>query len=212
MLKYSFLSGKQKSYDNIQLLDIILHSSEVMANLVNDLLEVIDCEQQQTGMTFRMISLPLLLDKVHAAFRSEARRLGVLLDFEVAPGVPQLMQGDSNRLIQILTHLLCNSFNATGRRNKDFGEHKGRITVTVSMEANSHDMVLFQVTDNGCGIGEEEQTLLFVPFYHENSMHFNTNDAPGYGVGLYLCKSLVTTMGYVNYSIICCVSISWECV
>jgi signal transduction histidine kinase len=90
---------------------------------------------------------------------------------------------DKNRLNQILLNLCSNSFKFTT---------EGSIDINISYVSNTQEQVLFEVVDTGCGITKDKMELLFQPFAKVN------NDAvsrqAGYGLGLYLCKMLVTLM------------------
>ena len=52
-----------------------------------------------------------------------------------------------------------------------------------------HDKVIITVSDNGCGMCEEEMKKIFEPFYRVDKAR--SRKAGGAGLGLSLCKRIV---------------------
>jgi len=77
-------------------------------------------------------------------------------------------------LVQVFNNLIQNAIHAIE------GEKKGEITISVRKENKS---VLIEVNDNGCGISEEEQEKLFVPYF--------TTKSSGSGIGLSMVKQII---------------------
>ena len=195
MVKFLSLNEKCPSTDFHQMVDIILHSAQVMANLFCDFLDAVQFEYSKIIIVPRKMPLNQIVERIHSVFDSEVSRLGVVLNVVMNPNVPSVMTSDSNRITQVLTHLLCNSFRAMVRSNDEFHSTSGVITLMISMANN--DLLQFEITDNGCGIPQEEQANLFSPFYQRKQAAVNVNNVPGCGLGLFLCKKLVETMGYI---------------
>ena len=62
----------------------------------------------------------------------------------------------------------------------------------VSVSISEYDMFCrIDVSDNGCGIPEEEQAKVFQRFYRSPSVA----DAEGVGIGLYLAGQIITGQG-----------------
>ena len=51
--------------------------------------------------------------------------------------------------------------------------------------------VCIQVQDQGCGIKEEEQGMIFERFYRSESV----SSEPGFGIGLYLVREVLSKQG-----------------
>ena len=92
------------------------------------------------------------------------------------------MTGDPKKLTQILLNLLSNA-------NK-YTPEKGKITVTSEL---IKDLVQVTVIDNGIGISEEDQNLLFTKFFRVENRE--TQRHPGTGLGLWITKSFVEMHG-----------------
>ena len=91
--------------------------------------------------------------------------------------VPQLFYTDRNRLTQILTNLLTNAIKHTEKGFIRFG-----------YEVTETDVV-FSVEDSGEGISEDKQEKIFSRFVQLDDW------SKGVGLGLAICKGLITRMG-----------------
>jgi two-component system nitrogen regulation sensor histidine kinase NtrY len=81
---------------------------------------------------------------------------------------------DKEQWVQVFNNLIQNAIHALeGRKN-------GQICISIRKENGS---VLIEVKDNGCGISEEEQEKLFVPYF--------TTKSSGSGIGLSMVKQIV---------------------
>jgi two-component system CheB/CheR fusion protein len=103
------------------------------------------------------------------------------LDLDL-PGEPLPVEGDRERLTQILTNLLVNAYRYTGKGG----------TVTLSAEL-AGDRVLVRVRDTGIGIAAEDLPRLFEPFTRLESAR--RRDGSGLGLGLALARQLATLHG-----------------
>jgi len=88
---------------------------------------------------------------------------------------------DFIRLQQIFTNLLNNSVHAI--------EGEGKINVVLT---ESEDKILIDVEDNGTGISEKEQSLIFERFYRGENKKYKTR---GLGLGLPFSKMIAQSMG-----------------
>jgi CheY-like chemotaxis protein len=116
-------------------------------------------------------------------FALPAREKNLRLEMDIAPDVPRIVIGDSDRLGQVLINLIGNAVKFT---------QKGEIRVSV---AASGDSLEFSVADTGIGIPEEKSELIFQSFSQADSSF--TRKFGGAGLGLAISKGLVELMGGV---------------
>ncbi len=86
---------------------------------------------------------------------------------------------DRNKLIQVLLNLLRNAAHAI--ENVD----DGRINISIDKRG---DQLGIEISDNGLGIEENKLNRIWEPF-------FTTKGEKGTGIGLDICKSIVSNLG-----------------
>ena len=120
-------------------------------------------------------------------FSSKIAKQNIDLIYNIDPGVPTQVAGDSMRLHQILTNFVKNSIRFTS---------KGEIYIGVRLQETSNDnrvKLEFEIHDTGMGMTPEKVAQLSKGFAEPVSA-LNTNGITS-GVGLIICKNLITLMG-----------------
>lgn len=148
---------------------IIRNNTDLMLNLVND---VLDLFRMETGDLHFDIKDHLLLVCCQMALESVRHRIpdGVKLTFSPA-GEPIVVHVDNLRLQQLLTNLLTNAAKFT---------EKGEINLSFQLEPD-RKKVRIAVTDTGAGIPLEKQATIF------NRFEKLDDYKPGVGLGLSIC-------------------------
>jgi PAS domain S-box-containing protein len=147
---------------------------------INDLLDFARGEMGVLKVRSQPLNVsPLLLD-LAAEVSPQFDRKKQSLELEIDDDIPLIM-ADEDRLRQVLLNLLNNAAKFTPRG--------GQITIGATV---SGKMVQLSVTDTGRGMNPEEQAHIFKPYYRVENEH-DPND--GMGIGLTLCKMLVTLEG-----------------
>ena len=118
------------------------------------------------------------------AQRADAKGLELLLD--LAPGVSEVVRGDSSRLRQIVVNLVGNAIK--------FTEH-GEVALKVQADgmAGEPHALHFIVSDTGIGIPPEKRKSIFEPFTQADAS--TTRKYGGTGLGLTISRRLVEIMG-----------------
>jgi CheY-like chemotaxis protein/anti-sigma regulatory factor (Ser/Thr protein kinase) len=104
---------------------------------------------------------------------------------DLAPGVPESVQGDPVRLGQIIVNLVANAIKFTER---------GQVAIHVETQwEDQHNIILhFVVSDTGTGIPPDRQAIIFEAFTQaDGSM---TRKFGGTGLGLTIASRLVEMM------------------
>ena len=168
-----------------------IKSSERLARLLTDLLDISKIEAGKMEIFDEEFSLQELADSVSELFTLNAQERNVALRCSLDPALPPKLVGGVARLRQIL-------FNLVGNAMK-FTEH-GSVSVEMvplSSPAGCETRVLFSVIDTGIGIPESKFEELFKPFVQIEGSY--TRKYQGVGLGLAIVRRLVELMhGHIH--------------
>jgi signal transduction histidine kinase/CheY-like chemotaxis protein len=163
----------------------ICQSSNLLLNIVNDILDMSRIESDRFELVTEEYSLPSLIHDV--ANLNLLHKGNKKIDFrlELDDNLPSRIYGDELRIKQILSNLLSNAFKYT---------LAGSVVLRVDSQPLSGDNVQlrFRVSDTGIGIKPQDMDKLFVKYgrLHSSSHH----NIEGTGLGLAICKSMVDLM------------------
>jgi two-component system CheB/CheR fusion protein len=117
-------------------------------------------------------------------YRSQAEKQGVVLDQRIE--TEGIIVGFRGEIIQVVTNLLLNALDATPPGGK-VSVHLYAAPPWLCERHNKCGYCL-SVADNGSGIDPQHYARLFEPF-------FTTKGDKGTGLGLWLCKGIVSRVG-----------------
>ncbi|CAD8149211.1 unnamed protein product [Paramecium octaurelia] len=173
----------QKNLEIAEDLQAALDNSKYMLNLSNDLL---DLAQIKNGK-FKIQKVPINLEKLIAesikmfSLKAKIKDLHLFCDYQVT--LPKFIVSDKNRIKQIIVNLISNAFKFTCTR----------IQVIVDLLANQK--LRIGVKDDGIGISEEEQKVLFKAFSKINSEESKKLNEQGVGLGLVISNQIAQNIG-----------------
>jgi signal transduction histidine kinase/ActR/RegA family two-component response regulator len=150
-----------------------------LARLVDDLLDVARVSSGRITLQKGTLDLDECVRRAVAALESSGRTQEHQLAVDVQPA---LMEGDENRLYQVVTNLVSNALKYTPAG--------GRVTVRTRVEA---EQVVLEVSDTGVGLSQEVLPRVFDLFFQAD--HTLDRSQGGLGVGLTLVKRLVELHG-----------------
>ena len=156
-------------------LEIIQKNSNLLLQLINDILDLSRIESGKSEMNLQLIEVTKLIDEIEKVQRLKMKE-GVELKI-ICPREELWLLTDRNRVMQVLFNFLSNATKNTER---------GRITLGLSQEG---EWLKLFVSDTGCGISEEKLPLIFARFEKLNDL------VQGTGLGLSICKSIVERLG-----------------
>jgi signal transduction histidine kinase/DNA-binding response OmpR family regulator len=175
------LSVEQKEY-----LDTVKLSADSLLGVINDILDFSKIEAGRIELDKADFDLRDCLETTLKTLALRADEKGLELLCEIAPEVPEVVEGDSSRLRQIVVNVVGNAIKFT---------HEGEVALKVDVEAtDGEDRLLhFTVSDTGIGIPAEKQKLIFDPFSQADAS--TTRKYGGTGLGLTISTRLVNVMG-----------------
>ncbi len=182
VLQLTGLNGEQTDYAATG-----IQSCKRLVRLLSDLLDLSRIEAGKMELYRSPMHLHDVLRQTTELFAPYARNHGLDLNFDMDPAIPACVMGDEARLQQVLTNLVGNALKFT---------HTGSVTLeahALSPLCEKQCRVLFSICDTGIGIPEDRQHDLFKPFSQINNGY--TRHYQGAGLGLAICKRLVSLMG-----------------
>ncbi len=199
----SGLNQKQRHY-----VEKVDSAARNLLGIINDILDFSKIEAGKLQFERTEFCLDDVLENLSDMAALRAQEKGLELLFDVAANVPPDLIGDPLRLGQVLINLVGNAIKFTDR---------GEITLSIRLaqthtlptttqahaiddphasttaSATSAVCLLFEVSDTGVGLSDEQCKKLFNPFAQADAS--TTRKYGGTGLGLTICKRLVELMG-----------------
>lgn len=171
----------QKSFAHM-----IHQSGKTLLSIINDILDFSKIEAGRFEFVKADFSLLEVANQVLFTLSTKAFDKSLKLDYIIDPQIPKFVNGDSDRLAQVLFNLVGNAIKFTS---------SGSVTLRIQL---ADDMagamkVLFSVEDTGIGISESDLSQLFVPF--TKAQQSGTSREAGTGLGLSISQSIIKAMG-----------------
>jgi signal transduction histidine kinase len=171
------LSSQQSEY-----LEIVRRNVEQLTNMIQDLLDATRAEAGKLSIDPSPVALDDVVTEVVQTMRSRATELGISLEHEAVDTLPPVFADDA-RIRQILINLIDNALK--------FTPSGGRVTVQTALHDAAHAKVT--VSDTGKGIPPDVVEKLFERLFQ--GARDSVTSRQGLGLGLYICRELVTLQG-----------------
>jgi PAS domain S-box-containing protein len=155
--------------------------------LINDVLDLSKIEAGKMDLFIEEVNIPSLINEVAGTLTPLIEKNHNTLEVNVDPTLTT-MPADQMKLRQGLFNLLSNA----GKFTKD-----GKVGIAVTRRASDQDQgnewVVFQVSDSGIGMSQEQIQKLFQPFTQADSS--TTRKYGGTGLGLTITQRFCELMG-----------------
>ena len=150
--------------------------------LINDVLDLSKIEAGHMEIKLAPVRVQDLVADLRRTFEPMAGQKGLSLQMEMAPDIPEAMETDAQRLVQVLKNLLSNALKFT---------EKGMVALRVQNASGGR--LAFMVQDSGIGIADEHQRLIFEPFQQADGT--TNRKYGGTGLGLSISRELTRMLG-----------------
>ena len=174
---YGQLSDKQE-----RVVVRVVANGQHLLSLINNLLDRSQLEAGAFKLHQTTFITTELLDVIPSTLNVLAEAKGLSLTTEVADDVPAVLEGDLQRLRQILINLVGNGIKFTERGG-----------VHVRLYCPDGESWAIDVSDTGPGIPAESQSRLFGAFQQIDDPAGRSQK--GFGLGLYIVRELALLMG-----------------
>jgi signal transduction histidine kinase/DNA-binding response OmpR family regulator len=173
-----------------EMVSLIRESADSLLTIIDDILDFSKIEAGRLDIEKLPMSVSEVVEKTCGLLNRLAERKGSTLMVFVDPAIPRVIEGDANRLRQILINLTNNAIKFSSGLSR-----LGHISVRATLAKRHTDRVevAFQVKDNGIGMNEAALSRLFTSFTQADVS--TTRRYGGTGLGLAISKQLANLMG-----------------
>lgn len=155
--------------------DIINQNSEILLQLINDILDLAKIEAGTLEYVRQPMNLGEVCRNIYEVHKDRVQKnVTLILDSKDANLV---INEDKNRIIQVITNLITNAIKFTVKGEIHFGFEQ------------KEGLINFYVKDTGMGISEEKIKKIFDRFVKLNTF------VQGTGLGLAICRMIVEKIG-----------------
>jgi signal transduction histidine kinase/ActR/RegA family two-component response regulator len=172
------LNAEQMEYTNT-----IRTSAVALLTVINDILDFSKMEAGRFNVDVVDIELATVISGATDIMGGYARGRGLRFNTDIDGAIPRRIRGDPGRIRQIILNLCGNAVKFTS---------KGEIGICVKL-TEKQDRIVFEVSDTGIGISEEDCAKLFKAFTQVDNS--DRRQFGGTGLGLSISKRLVELMG-----------------
>lgn len=162
-------------------------ASRHLLRLINDVLDLNKIESGGAVLKNSELNLAEMIDELNTIIRPQAIAKKQKFEIFTKSLAKEDLLGDRLRINQVLINILSNAVKYT--------PEGGNIKMTVDEAPpvdESYSSIRFTISDDGQGMSEEYQKLIFEPFSREQNPM--VNKTPGTGLGMAITKNLVDLM------------------
>ncbi len=172
--------------EHVHYLKILKSSGEHLLGLINNILQINKFDADKIEINTIDFNMRSLINNIKDSLSYLKSENNNVIHIDIDKAIPDVLQGDSLKIAQIIVNLLSNALKFT---------KEGNVWILVEcMEKTEETVTLdIKVKDDGIGISKDMQAQIFEDFYQE-SMQLDRN-YEGTGLGLAIVKRLLNAMG-----------------
>ncbi len=181
LLEHSELQDYQRNY-----LKIAKASLNNLLSMVNNVLDITKIEAGAMQVELKCFNIYEETDHATEIMKNLALNKDISINLTIDESIPECLHGDNIKMMQIYNNLLYNAVK--------FTQH-GKIDIRVSIKEKEEYFLslLFEISDTGIGIPDEEVGMLFQRFSQIKGIYSIENK--GTGLGLMISKELAELLG-----------------
>jgi len=180
------LEDESLSPTALESLNKIYVSANLLLNIINDILDLSKAEVGKLELIPSKYDVASMIYDTVQLNMVQFSHKAVDFELDVDQNIPTELFGDELRIKQILNNLLTNAFKYT---------NKGKVKLVVDSERkdeNSDVMLIFNISDTGQGMTEDQKSKIFDEFARFN-LEYN-RAVQGAGLGMSIVKHLIQMM------------------
>lgn len=181
------LQETKMSFEQKELVSVMHSSANTLLELIENILDISKIEAGKVQLDEKDIDLHNLVNSVIYILAPLGEKKGLSVTCNFDPETPFAVNGDQQRLRQVLINLVNNAIKFT---------HSGSVTLSVKpAKSNSEgkSSIRFEIEDTGIGISEQSINKIFDNFTQADTS--TGRSFGGTGLGTTISKELVELMG-----------------
>jgi len=177
------LAGELKPEQH-EYMGIVLRNVKQLQSMISDLLEVTRVQAGKLMIEPQCASISDAIAYAIDTLQGAATAKGITLSSDIACRLPSVC-ADPTRIRQILIILVDNAIK--------FTPANGAVKVQARVSDENPSLLILEVSDSGCGISPDMTQRIFERLFQASDP--SLEGRKGLGLGLYICKDLVTRQG-----------------
>lgn len=166
----------------------IMNACVHLEGLINNILDLSKIEAGEIKIERSDVSLQEVIDKAMKLFEEKAKAKQLVFTLRTDNDLPEVINTDMIRLMQILINILGNAIKFT-----DQGQVEMHVAMCPGTRDSSLPLLAFIISDEGIGVEAEQEERLFKSFSQADSSI--TRRFGGTGLGLSLSRHLARLLG-----------------
>jgi signal transduction histidine kinase/methyl-accepting chemotaxis protein len=197
MVLSEILSANKKGAmtpDEVEFARIIHSSGNDLLELINDILDLSKVEAGKMEIEIEQVSPEDIQDYVVRTFTPFTQAKNIELKTQLDKDIPDLIETDLQRLLQIIKNLMSNAIKFTEKGSVTFRISKPDAGVRFNnLSLSAGKSIAIIVTDTGVGIPEDKKHAIFEAFQQADGTV--NRKFGGTGLGLTISRSLARLLG-----------------
>lgn len=180
----NLLDKKSMPPQQQELAAVAQRSADTLLSMVNDVLDFSKIEAGAFTIHREVYCPKTVCIDTKDLLNLRAHDKGLRILLSKSPDVPQHVVGDFDRVRQVLINLVANAVKFT---------HRGTVEIRLALvEENNQKWISYAVFDEGPGLSDDEQKVVFQPFVQTESSQDQLHH--GTGLGLSICMQIIKLM------------------
>ncbi|KAG8492826.1 hypothetical protein CXB51_010136 [Gossypium anomalum] len=196
----SLLQETELTPEQRLMVETILKSSNLLATLINDVLDLSRLEDGSLQLDLGTFNLYAVFREVLNLIKPIASVKKLHVSLNLAPDLPEYAVGDEKRLMQTILNIVGNAVKFSKEGSISITAFVAKLDTLRDSKApeflpvlsDNHFYLRVQVKDSGSGINPLDIPKLFTKFAQNQST--GTRNSGGSGLGLAICKRFVNLM------------------
>jgi signal transduction histidine kinase/DNA-binding NarL/FixJ family response regulator len=164
-------------------IEIIENAAFVLGAMISNILDTAKIDAHDLKLNIHPFNLKTLIKNLQTTFTYRLKNKPVEFKIEIDENIPDLVEGDEQKILHVLFNLLSNAERYT---------EKGMIQLSVAVLKSLHDKILmvFTIEDTGRGLSSDDSRLSYerLEDYIEKRKKLNEQ---GQGLGLPITNTLI---------------------